>query len=200
MDSRLMRVDELERRVLAALETRVLTEKAFDEAVSAYEHEFVRAQGDRGATASKLEAERADTQKKLDRLLRMVEDGHADPAVAGPRLNELSAKKRDLTSQLSVRQDDAPLIAPGDSAAKYRKHVENLRLRAEDGNPEEATAIVRGLVRRVTITPSEDYEPQALEIEAGTLPVGTPADQYCNIGCGGPQQLLQYWDCIRIKA
>ena len=48
----------------------------------------------------------------------MVEDGHADPAVAGPRLNELSAKKRDLTSQLSVRQDDAPLIAPGDSAAK----------------------------------------------------------------------------------
>lgn len=191
MDSRLMRVAELERRVLSALETRVLTDKAFNEAVVAYEAEFVRAQGDRGATASKLEAERADTQKKLDRLLRMVEDGHADPAVAGPRLNELSAKKRDLTSQLSVRQDDAPLIAPGDSAAKYRKHVENLRLRADDGNQEEATSIVRGLVRRVTITPGEDDEPQALEIEAGSLGFATPADQYCNIGCGGPQQPVQ---------
>lgn len=185
MDSRLMRVAELERRVLSALETRVLTDKAFDEAVAAYETEFVRAQADRGATASKLEAERADTQKKLDRLLRMVEDGHADPAVAGPRLNELSAKKRDLTSQLTVRQDDAPLIAPGDSAANYRKHLADLRLGAGDGNPEEATAITRGLVRRVTITPGEDDEPQALVIEAGSLPVATPADQYCNIGCGG---------------
>jgi site-specific DNA recombinase len=102
MDSRLMRVDELERRVLSALETLVLTEKAFDEAVGAYEAEFIRAQGDRGATASMLEAEQADTQKKLDRLLRMVEERHGNPAVAGPRLNELSAKKRDVTSQLAV--------------------------------------------------------------------------------------------------
>jgi hypothetical protein len=97
-----MRVDELERRVLSALETLVLTEKAFDEAVGAYEAEFIRAQGDRGATASMLEAEQADTQKKLDRLLRMVEERHGNPAVAGPRLNELSAKKRDVTSQLAV--------------------------------------------------------------------------------------------------
>jgi len=185
IDSRLIRVDELERRVLMALETRVLTDKAFDEAVAAYEAEFARAQGHRGASVAKLEAERADTQKKLDRLLRMVEDGHADPAIAGPRLNELSAKRRDLAAQLALGQDDAPTIQPGDSAANYRKSLENLRLGSEDGDPAEATAIVRGLVRKVTITPGEDDEPQALDIEAGSPPVATPADQYCNIGCGG---------------
>lgn len=185
IDSRLMRVTELEQRVLSALETRVLTERLFDAAVAALEAEFIRAQGDRSAATSKLEAERADTQKKLDRLLRMVEDGHADPAIAGPRLNELSAKKRDLSAQLAVGQDDAPLIQPGDSAASFRRLLENLRLGSEDGDPAEATAIVRGLVRRVTITPGEDDEPQALEIEAGSLGFATPADQYCNIGCGG---------------
>ena len=195
----MMRVDELERRVLTALETRVLTEAAFDAAVDAYKAEFVRAQGDRGAATAKLETELADAQKKQDRLLRMVEDDHADPAVAGPRLNELAAKKRDLAAQLSVRQDDAPIIEPGDSAAKYRKHLEDLRLGAEDGDPAEATAISRGLVRRVTITPGEDDEPQALDIEAGSFPVPTPADQYCNIGCGGLIKLWQSWPRIRLK-
>jgi hypothetical protein len=61
-----------------------------------------------------------------------------------------------------LRQDDALLIAPGDGAAKYRQHLENLRLGAEDCDPAEATMIVRGLVRRVTITPGEDEEPQAI--------------------------------------
>ena len=128
-----------------------------------------------------------DTQKKLDRLLRMVEDGHADPAVAGPRLNELSAKKRNLTAQLAVRQGGAPLIAPGDGAANYRKHLENLRLGVEECDPAEATMIVHGQVRRVTITQGEDDEPQSLEIEPGTLGFSTPDDQCCNSGCGGVQ-------------
>ena len=185
LNSRLIRVAELERRILSALETRVLTEKAFDAAVAAYEAEFENAQGDRSASTSRLKAELADIQKKLDRILRMVEDGHADPAVAGPRLNELSGKKRDLAAQLAVGQDDAPLLQPGDSAANYRKHLEDLRLASEDGDPAEATAIVRSLVRRVTITPGADDDPQVLDIEAGSLGFIPPADQYCNIGCGG---------------
>jgi hypothetical protein len=38
--------------------------------------------------------ELADVERKSARLLRLVEDGHADPAVARPRLNELAALKR----------------------------------------------------------------------------------------------------------
>jgi hypothetical protein len=151
----------------------------------------VRAQGDRGATRSRLEADLSETQKKFDRLLRLVEDGHADPTVAGPRLNELSAKKRGLTSELVVRPDDAAMIPPGDGAASYRKLVKHLRLGAAAEDERAATSLVRALVRRVTVQPREGDEPQGLEIEAGSFPVKTPADQYCNIGCGGwkPQLL-----------
>ena len=185
MDSRLMRVAELEHRVLSALEHELLTDEHFDAAVAAYKQEFMQAQGERSVAKSHLESELAETQKKLDRLLRLVEDGHADPAIAGPRLNELSSKKRDIASELSLRPDDAPKIPAADSAAKYRKLVEDLRLGSADGIDEEATALVRGLVQRVTIHQGEDGEPQGLEIEAGSPSIRMPADRYCNIGCGG---------------
>ena len=193
MDSRLMRVADLESRVLSALERELLTDQQFDAAVAAYKHEFMQAQGDRGAMKSRLEADLADTQKKLDRLLRLVEDGHADPAIAGPRLNELSSKKRDIASELNLRLDDAPKIPATDSAAHYRKLVEDLRLGSADGNEEEATALVRCLVQRVTIYQSEDSEQQGLEIETGSPSIRRPADQYCNIGCGGMQPIIQSW-------
>ena len=187
MDSRLMRVADLEHRVLSALEQELLTDEHFDAAVAAYKQEFMQAQGERSAAKLHLESELAETQKKLDRLLRLVEDGHADPAIAGPRLNELSSKKRNIASELSLRPDDAPKIPATDSSAKYRKLVEDLRLGSADGSDEEATALVRGLVQRVTIHQSEDGEPQDLEIEAGSPSIRMPADRYCNIGCGGPQ-------------
>lgn len=187
MDSRLMRVDSLEFRVLSALESQLFTDELFDLAVASYNEDFVRAQGDRGATRARKEVELADVQKKSDRLLRLVEDGHADPAVAGPRLNELAAKKREIAAELAVRPDDAPTIPPGDGAASYRKLMQNLRLGAAEADERAATAVVRGVVRRVTITSGEGDEPQGLEIDAGNLGFTPPADQYCNIGCGGWQ-------------
>ncbi len=191
MDSRIMRVDSLEYRVLAALETQMFTDEMFDLAVASYRQDFVRAQGDRAAGRARLEAEMSDLKKKSDRLLRLVEDGHADPAVAGPRLNELAAKKREITAELAVRPDDAPMIPQGDGAASYRKLVSDMRLGSAEADERAATAVVRGVVRRVTIKPGDGDEPQGLEIESGNLGFTTPSDQYCNIGCGGwkPQLL-----------
>jgi site-specific DNA recombinase len=185
MDSRLIRVADLEHRVLSALEQTLFTDAKYDAAVSAYQGDFARAQGGRGADKAKLAAELADNQKKTDRLLRMVEDGHADPAIAGPRLMLLAAKKRDLTVEINVRPDDAPLIPMGDGVASYRRLVKSLRLGTADSDVVEATALVRGFVQRVTIHASEDDEPQALEILAGNSGNMTTKDQYCNYGCGG---------------
>jgi site-specific DNA recombinase len=191
MDSRLIRVADLEHRVLAALEETLFTDAKYDAAVCAYQEDFARAQGDRGADKAKLVAELADNQKKSDRLLRMVEDGHADPAIAGPRLTQLSAKKRDLTAEINVRPDDAPVIPMGDGAASYRKLVKGLRLGTPDSDVVEATELVRGFLQRVTVNASEDDEPQTLEILAGSSGNMTTKDQYCNNGCGGTQHAMQ---------
>jgi site-specific DNA recombinase len=189
--SRMVRMSEIEQRVLCALNQVVFTDEMYEAAVEAYRHEFVRAQGNSGAKRSRLEAELSDAEKKFARLLRLVEDGHADPAVAGPRLNELAAKKRDVGHELSLRLDDAPMILPGDGAARYRDLVEQLRLGGMTNEEEgrEATMIVRETVQRIILLPRGADEPQAIEVEAGKFPVGAPtaaaAASYCNYGCGG---------------
>ncbi len=185
--SRLVRMAEVEQRVLVSLERDVLTERMFDLAVGAYREEFARAQGDRGAMRVRLESELADVQKKSDRLLKLVEEGHADPAVAGPRLNELANRKRSIAGELALRPDDAPVIPAGDGAASYRELVEGLRRKSLGGEADERKAadLVRGLVRRVIVLPRDEDEPQVIEIEAGSSPIGVNTDRDCNVGCGG---------------
>ncbi len=190
--SRLVRMAEVEQRVLVSLERDVLTERLFTLAVNAYREEFARAQGDRGAMHARLEGELIDVQKKFDRLLRLVEEGHADPAVAGPRLNELATKKRAIAGELALRPDDAPTVPAGNSAESYRKLVEGLRLKTLGGeaDEQEAAGLVRGLVRRVVVMPREDDEPQGIEVEAGSSPIGVNTDRDCNVGCGGMQRTI----------
>ena len=187
--SRNVRMSDVEWRVLVSLEQHLFSDDMFDLGVNAYRAEFERAQGDQGATRSRKEAELADVQRKMDRLLRLVEDGHADPAVAGPRLNELANRKRELVGELAQRPDGTEIILVGDSAAGCRKMVEGLRMRSLDGDADEREAVqlVRGFVRRVVVLPRDEDEPQGLEIEAGSVPIGTKADYDCNFGCGGPQ-------------
>jgi site-specific DNA recombinase len=185
--SRLVRMAEVEQRVLASLERNVLTERMFELAASAYRDEFARAQGDRGAMRARLDAELTDVQKKFDRLLKLVEEGHADAAVAGPRLNELATKKRSIAGELALRPDDAPAIPVGDGAASYRKLVEGLRLKTlgAESDEQKAAILVRELVRRIVVLPRDEDEVQGLEIEAGTSPIGVTTDHDCNVGCGG---------------
>lgn len=163
--SRLVRMPEVEQRVLLSIERHLLSDEMFDAAVSAYRDEFMRAQGDRDSMRMRLESELTDVQKKFDRLMRLVEDGHADPAVAGPRLNELAAKKREIGGELALRTADAPRFPVGNGALSYRKQVEGLRLKAPTSSDEEreATQLVRGLVRRVVVLPREEDEPQGLD-------------------------------------
>ena len=185
-------MSDVEQRVLSAMERHLLTDEMFDLAVGAYREEFIRAQVDRDAMRSVLESELADVKKKSERLLRLVEDGHADAAVAGPRLNELATKKPDLAGELALRPDDAPAIPLGDGGASYRKLVANLRLHSLEGEADEreAARLVRGLVRRVIVTPREDAELQGLEVEAGYSENRTVSEYDCNNGCGGMQRTI----------
>lgn len=191
-ESRSIKMAEVEQRVLTAIEQRLLTPKMFDAAAVAYREEFVRAQGDRDAMRAKLETELADVERKFKRLLGLVEDGHADPGVAGPRLNELSARKRQLTAELASRPNEVPQVQVGDGGESYRALVADLRDRLSAGGADlsearEAAQIVRGLVQRITVMAGEDDDPQPIEIEAGSSINMQTADQYCESGCGGPQ-------------
>ena len=83
-DSRTIRMCTVERRVLTAVQKHLLTSELVATADRAFLEDFAKSHGDRDATRAKLGREHADADRKLSRLLRMVEDGHADPAAAGP--------------------------------------------------------------------------------------------------------------------
>lgn len=187
LESRPIRMGEVEHRVLASIEKHVLTPDIVSAATQAYREEFERAQGDRDSMRDRLDAELMDVDRKLSRLLRLVEEGHTDPGVAGPRLNELAAQKRQLAAEIAVRPNEPERIFAGDGGESYRALVRNLRSELGEGRPGtgEAAALVRGLVRRIEIRHSDDGERQPIEVEAGFSGIMQSSDHDCNVGCGG---------------
>lgn len=186
LDSRPVRMAEVEQRVLTAVERHLLAPEMVEAALTAYREELARAQDDRDSMRGRLEAELAEVERKSARLLRLVEDGHADPAVVGPRLNELSAKKRQLVAELASSPEDASSPAVDDGGSAYRDLVRNLRLELGEGREGtgEASGMVRGLVRRIVIQPREDGEFQPIEVEAGYSGIMQSPDHDCIGGCG----------------
>lgn len=191
-ESRLIRMTEVEERVLTSLERHLLTPEMVDAAVEAYELEMKQTRGAADGVRERLRSELASVEAKLERMLRLVEDGHADPAVAGPRLNELSAKKRKLVADLAVSPASEPIVMVSDGGAGYRAMVGDLRIQLCDQRETagEAVALVRGLIRRITVSPQSQGERQAIEIEAGFSPVQVSTERYCTGGCGGLQPRL----------
>ncbi len=193
-NSRSIKMAEVEQRVLAAYEREVLSPEMIEVALRAYSDDHARALGDRDAMRERLQNELADIERKSSRLLGLVEDGHADPAVAGPRLNELATRKRQLTSELALRPNDAAPVTVTDGGAAYRALVGDLRSHLLEAQELEvdidpASQVIRGTIRRITVLPPEEEERQALEIETGPWMNAQRAEQYCESGCGGPQPI-----------
>ena len=192
-ESRSIKMGDVEQRVLTSIERHLFSAEMVEAAAAAYAEEFARSQGDRDAMRAKLEGELVDVERKSARLLRLVEDGHADPMVAGPRLNELAAQKRRLSGELASRPNEEPVIEVIDGGASYRALVIDLRRQlAEEGEgAAEASNLIRGLVHRITVLPAVDDEPQPIEIEAGPSMNMQLSDEYCKAGCGGAQHAMQ---------
>lgn len=179
-ESRLIRMTEVEERVLGAIEKHLLAPEMIEAAIEAYRQEYARGVQQSGASRKRIEAELAETERKLKRMMTLVEDGHADVAVAGPRINELAGTKKRLASELAEEGSAAAPIVIPDGGASYRKMVSGLRQAISDGEPgtHEAVALIRGLVQRITVKPETAKTRQAIEITAGSA-------DYCNGGCGG---------------
>ncbi len=144
-------IEEWKQRVLLAAQRELLTPEMTALAVEGYREEYAKAQGERSCMTGRLKSEPAGVSRKMERLLRIVEDGHTDPAVAGPRLNELAAQKRRLAGELALRPEDSSAITVTDGGAGFRELVRKLRqeLREGEQGSDEAAELVRGPVNRI---------------------------------------------------
>ncbi|MGH7487328.1 MAG: hypothetical protein ACREMY_17265, partial [bacterium] len=163
-------------------------------AVEAYQHERKRLAEERRRSRHKLETAAAEVERKIARLLTLVENGHADPVATGPRINELVAERRRLAEALSQQPASNVVEFFRKAAERYRQKVADIHAalgRGEEGD-REAVALVRSLIGRIVVHATPAPEPLGLEVEGSlaALMAEAPELEHSDISCRMPPQPL----------
>src|SRR5688572_2545642 len=140
-----IRRDEVETRVLHALQEKLLRQDLFEEFCDEFTREMNRLRMEHRASlsAAELEIERIEVRRK--KLIEMVMNGVA-PSEVKNELNANAAKREELKATLAAADAPPPLLHP-EMAGLYRQKVTALAQALE--HPEtrtEASQALRGLI------------------------------------------------------
>ena len=193
--SRTIEMREVEERVLGALRRNLLASNVVADAVETYRQERMRLAAARRQSRGRLEGDLADVERKINRMLKMVEDGHAEPAIAGPRLNQLAQERRELEAAIAIEPANKVVEVFPNSAERYATKVGEIHKALASGKNGDldAVALVRSLIRRIVVKATRAPHPLEIEVE-GTLAIlmknedgGASSGIVC---CTPPQPLL----------
>jgi site-specific DNA recombinase len=155
----------VEQRVLSGLKERMLAPDLVAEFVRVFAEETVAAHRQDAARRSLLDGQLADVERRLQAVLRAIEDEAWSEALR-KRLSELETRKEALQRQREGFGNPAPVIRLRPNAADiYRAKVADLE--ASLNAPEiraEASDALRALIDRVVLTPDADA-PDGLRAE-----------------------------------
>jgi len=147
-----IRREEVESRVLKALEEKLLRRDLFEEFCEEFTRESnrLRMAARAGLTAMEHELGRAQTQ--ITKLVQALKDG-VPASVVKDELLALEAQQADLRGRLDRASEPAPLLHPN-MAALYRRKVGELAdaLAHEESRAGAAEAL-RGLIDGIILTP-----------------------------------------------
>ncbi len=170
--SRTIEMREVEERVLGALRLNLLASDVVADAVETYRQERMRLAAARRQSRGRLEGDLADVERKINRMLKMVEDGHTEPAIAGPRLNQLAQDRRELEAAITREPGNKVVEVFPNSAERYAAKVGEIHKALASGKNGdlEAVALVRSLIRRIVVKATRAPQPLEIEVE-GTLAI-----------------------------
>jgi chorismate mutase len=156
-----IRRDEVEARVLKALQEKLLNQELFEEFCEEFTREMNRLRMERRASLSsaKRDVERIGT--RIKKLLDLMLDDEIAVDEGKTEIKALDARRKGLQAQLETADEPPPLLHP-EMAELYRQKVTTLAQALE--HPEtrtEATEAPRGLIDAIVMTPAEG----ALRIE-----------------------------------
>ncbi len=195
--SRTIEMREVEERVLGALRRNLLASDVVAHAIEEYRHNLIRRAAERRQSRGRLEADLADVERKINRMLKMVEDGHVEPAIAAPRLNQLAAERRKIEAVLAAEPQNKVIEMFPNAAERYAAKVAEIHKALAGGkqHDHEAVAHVRSLIQRIVVKATPAPDPLEIEV-VGTLAVlmmnetGNEASDI--VRCVPPQPPLQY--------
>ena len=149
-----IRRDEVEARVLRALQDKLLRRDLFEEFCHEFTREMNRLRMERRAQLSSAERELAHLDVRRRKLVQSIMDGVPGAEVKDEMI-AIAARRGELTKQLDTADEPPPLLHPRMSEL-YRSKVMQLAEALE--SPEsrsEATEVLRGLIDEITLTPHD---------------------------------------------
>jgi hypothetical protein len=156
-----IRRDEVEARVLKALQEKLLNRELFEEFCDEFTREMNRLRMERRASLSSAKREVERIGARIKKLLNLLLDDEIAVDEGKAEIKALDARRKELQAQLETADEPPPLLYP-EMAALYRQKVTTLAQALQ--HPEtrmEATEALRGLIDAIVMTPDEG----ALKIE-----------------------------------
>ena len=149
-----IRRDEVEARVLRALQEKLLGQDLFAEFCDEFTREMNRLRGEQRASLVAAERELARVKSEIEKVIDAVVQGVPGSEVKA-RMTALQDRKDILLKQLESANEPPPLLHPG-MAELYRNKVTDLAKALEDPESRsEATESLRGLIEAIVLTPDQ---------------------------------------------
>ena len=169
-NTRTIRRERLEARVLEGLKDRLLAPEVAAEAMRAYSEEMNRLNRDRRLSIDSDRRALADVERKIKDVVTVIENGGNKPALLD-RLDELELQRGNLRERLAQAAAVAPDIHPNVSEifrAKVARLADTLNRPADRA---EAAQAIRNLITRVILSPGPGPGElnATLEGELGTI-------------------------------
>ena len=148
-----IRRDEVEARVLRALQQKLLRQDLFEEFCDEFTREMNRLRMEHRASLSAAEREFERVQGDIRRVIEAIKNGFAGPDLKA-EWDALQARKTALEAKLESADEPPPLLHP-EMAELYRQKVTDLALALEHSDMRtEAAESSRGLIDAIVLTPA----------------------------------------------
>lgn len=150
-NKRMIKMDEIERRVFEALKSKLMAPDTVAAAIEAHRVEHDRLAKLHAKDRSAIEREIGEVKRRLSRLMESIETGEGELSELLPRQKELVAKRRVLEARLP---DKGTVVALHPNiAARYKQMVDNIQatLARGDAHAHEAVTLVRSLITKIVV-------------------------------------------------
>ena len=148
-----IRRDEVEARVLKALQEKLLNHELFDEFCQEFTREMNRLRMERRASLSSGRREVERIGPRIKKLLNLMLDDGIAVDEGKTEIKALDARRKELQAQLDTADEPPPFLHP-EMAELYRQKVTTLAHALEAAETRtEAREALRGLIDAITLTP-----------------------------------------------
>ena len=183
-----IRRDEVEARVLHALQEKLLRRDLFEEFCKEFTQEMNRLRMAARAGVTAMEHELARVEVEIKKLIQSIKDGVPGTVLRDEAIR-LEAQRTDLRARLERAVEPPPLLHPN-MADLYREKVTQLAraLQHEESRAEAADAL-RGLIDAIVLTPQGDTLGIELQGNLAAMLKAAEAQK-----AGAPLPLLGNWN------